>query len=109
MKGELDLKLSARALDAIRQFMAHAPRGHVLSLLKAGSPEDIDAEWTVGFYSSEQIDTAEKRFEGVGVAIRYEVAGIEFVIEPHFAKLLKGKIVDFHKGNFRVTERKNGI
>ena len=109
MKGELDIDLSLSAKDAIYQFMAQAPSGHILSLVQFGKPGDIDAEWALGTYAAETIDTAEKKYESAGHALRYEVAGIELVVEPHFAKLLQGKVLDFYQGGFHVTERKNGI
>ena len=109
MKGHLDLELTKSAMDAIRRFMDQAPTGHVLSLVQMGLPGDARCECVIGTYSIEKINAAEKEFERAGHALWYMIGGIEFVVEPHFAKLLKGKCFDFHEGRFCIRERENGI
>lgn len=109
MKGHLDLELTESAKAAIRWFMEQAPSGHVLALLQAGLPGHADSGWEIGTYTIDKINTAEKEFERAGYTMRYMIDGTEFVIEPHFAKLLEGKCFDFCEGRFYIKGRENGI
>lgn len=65
--------------------------------------------WEIGTYTIDKISAAEKEFEKAGYTQRYMIDGIEFVIEPHFAKLLEGKSIDFCEGYFYTKGRENGI
>lgn len=109
MKSHLDLELTESAKAAIHRFIGQVPSGHVLSLVQAGLPGGAGSGWEIGTYTNDKISAAEKEFEKAGCALRYMIDGIEFVIEPQFARLLEGKWLDFSEGRFYTKGRENGI
>ena len=91
--------------------MAHVPADHVLALAQLGNPNCPNSpwEWSIGAYANEKISAGEKEYERVGEAMRVEVGGLQFVVEPHFMRNLKGKVFDYCDGKYFVRDRVNGI